>query len=55
MHDMKHLNGEYVHFLLGVCGRLCNPSYWDGEIWERFVDRELAEGSKWPAEDQQYT
>ena len=40
---------------LGVCSRLCNPSYWDVGILEWLVDREPPEGSRWPSEGLHYT
>ena len=41
--------------ILGVCGRLCNPSYWDDGIWGWYVDRESPKDSKWPAWGLHYT
>ena len=40
--------------LLGVRGRFCNPSYWDGGIWGWLVDRKPPKGSNWPAEGPHY-
>ena len=50
----QNLNWQF-NKVPGVCGGLCNPSYWDGGIWGWPLNIEPPKGLKWPVEGPHYT